>query len=53
MTGIAGRGDRHHRARLRHVGCGREHGGAAEAVADEDRRRVADSAQRIRGRDQI
>jgi hypothetical protein len=50
---VAGRGDGHHRARLRHLGRRREHGGAAEAVADEDRRRLRPAAQFVRGRDQI
>jgi hypothetical protein len=50
---IAGRGDGHHRARLRHLGRRREHGGAAEAVADEDRGRLRPAAQFVRGRDQI
>ena len=40
MRRIAGRGDRHDRARLRNVGGGGQHRGAAEAVADQDRRRA-------------
>src|SRR5262249_41220164 len=53
VGGIAGCGDRHHRARLRHLGGGGEHRGAAEAVADEDRGRGGAAAQLVRGRDQV
>ena len=53
MGGIARRGDRHHRARLRHVGGGGEHGGTAEAVADQDRGRAARAPQRVRGGDEV
>ena len=53
VGGIAGRGDRHHRACLRHLGGGGEHRRAAEAVADEDRGRAGAPAQFVRGRHQI
>ena len=53
MGRIAGRGDGHHRARLRHLGRRGKDCGAAEAVADEDRRRLRLAAQFVRGRDQI
>ena len=53
VGGIAGRGDRHHRARLRHFGGGGEHRRAAEAVADEDGGRTGAAAQLVGGRDQI
>ena len=39
MAGIAGRGDGHHRPRLRDRFRRGEHRGAAEAVADQQRRR--------------
>jgi len=46
-------GDRHHCARLRHLGGGREYRRAAEAVADEDCGRAGAAAKLVRGRDQI
>ena len=51
MGGIARRGDRHHGAGFRHLSRGGEHGGATEAVADEDRRRVPRAPQLVCGRD--
>ena len=53
MRGIARRRDRHHRTCLRHVGGSREHGGAAQAVADQDRRRTPAIPQRARRRQEI
>ena len=50
---IERRGDRHHGARFRDAVRGGEHRGAAEAVADQDRRRGECLAQMIGGGDQI
>ena len=53
VGGIAGRGDRHHRPRLRHLGgCG-EHGRAAQAVADQDRGGAGAAAQFVCSRDKV
>ena len=53
MRRIGRRGDRHHGARLGDAVRGGEHRGAAEAVADQDRRRGEFLAQVIGGGDQI
>ncbi len=53
VRGIVGRGDGHHRAHLGYAVRGGEHGRAAEAVADQDRRRAARLAQVIGGGDQV
>ena len=53
MRRIGRRIDRHHRARLGDAVRGGEHRGAAEAVADQDRRRGEFLAQMIGGGDQI
>ena len=50
---VARRGNGHDRARLRHLSRRGQHGGAAEAVADEDRRRLRPAAQLVRGGDEI
>ena len=50
---IARRGDGHHRARLGNAVRGGQHRGAAEAVADQDRRRAVRLAQMIGGGDQV
>jgi hypothetical protein len=47
------RRDRHHGARLRHVGGSGEHGGTTQAVADQDRGRPPDFAQGARRRQQV
>ena len=47
MRGIGGRGDGHDRLGIRNLaGCGQD-GGAAEAVADQDRRCLAGFTQMI------
>src|SRR5579883_855759 len=53
MRGIGRRRDGDHRTRLRHCGGGRQDGGAAQAVADEDRGCPPFSAQLIGRGDQI
>jgi hypothetical protein len=53
MGRVGGRGDRHHRAGFRHRGRGRQDRGAAEAVADEERRRALEPAQVVGGRHQV
>src|SRR5262249_28162644 len=53
VGGIARRGDRYYGARLGNLGGRREHGRAAEAVADEDCGRAGTTAQFARGGDQI
>ena len=53
MGRVGGRGDRHHRAGFRHRGRGRQDGGAAETVADEERGRALDPPQVVGGRDQV
>ena len=53
MRGIGRRRDGRDRARLRHLLRRGQHGGAAEAVADQDRGRPEHLAQVIRGRDQV
>ena len=53
MRRIERRADRHHGARLGDAVRGREHRGAAEAVADQDRRRGERLPQMIGGGDQI
>ena len=53
VAGIAGRGDRHHRPRLRDRIGRRQHRGAAEAVADQQRRRPSRLAQMVGGGDQV
>ena len=50
---IVRRGDGDHGARLGDAMRGREHGAAAEAVADQDRRRAVHLAQMIGGGDQV
>ncbi len=53
MRGIVGRGDGHHCACVGDPVGGRQHRGAAEAVADQDRRRAIDLAQVVGGGDEI
>ena len=53
VAGIAGRGDRHHRPRLRDRIGGRQHRGAAEAVPDQQRRRLPRLAQVVGGGNEI
>ena len=53
MRRIVGRGDGHHRARLGYAMRGRQHRAAAEAVADQDRRRHVHLAQMVGGGDEI
>ncbi len=53
MGGVGRRRDRHHRPRLHNrAGC-RQHRGAAETVADQQRRRLTHFAQVIGGGDEI
>jgi hypothetical protein len=49
MAGVEGRSDGDDRARLGDLGRGRQHRGAAQAVADEDGRRLLRLAQMIGG----
>ena len=53
MRGIVRRGDGHHRARVGNAVRGGQHGAAAQAVADQDRRRAVHLAQMIGGGDQV
>ena len=53
VSRVAGRADRHHRTRLRNVRGRREHGRAAEAVADQDRGSPPRAPQLVCGCDEI
>ena len=53
MGGVGRRGDRHHAARICDAVRGRQHGGAAQAVADQERGRRSRLAQMIGGGHQV